>query len=173
MVATVKLGLLGLAFASAGLACGQTARRTPDSTVPVLGQGGESGSGGTQPAGGGGGAQQTGGNAGAQQAGSGGGPSAAGAGGAESACVAFCTARQIHIEHCAERDGGRALHETFDACFQSSESSQFGLCPTDPSCGGWLAGCLSDGTDGTHVEAFPPNTNCTDSVAAKLFKPGS
>jgi hypothetical protein len=87
--------------------------------------------------------------------------------------VAFCTARQIHIEHCAERDGGRGLRETFDDCFQSSESSQFGLCPSDPSCGGWLGGCLSDGTDGTNLDAFPPNTTCADSVAAKFFKPSN
>lgn len=160
----MKLGLLGLALASASLGCGQTSQRAPDASVPALGDGGEGGSGGTQPAGG---------SASGHQAGSSGSPSAAGAGGAESACVAFCAARQIHIDHCTERDGGRGLHESFDACFQSSESSQFGLCPTDPSCGGWLAGCLSDGSDGSTPDAFPPNTTCADSVAAKLFKPSN
>lgn len=164
MAATVKLGLFGLALALASLSCGQTSRRSPDPTVPVLAHGGEGGSGGLQ---------QAGGVAGMQRAGAGGSPSAPGAGGAEGECVAFCTARQIHIEHCTERDGDRALRETFDACFQSSESSQFGLCPTDPSCGGWLAGCLSDATDGPNLDAFPPSTTCADSVAAKLFKPSN
>ena len=152
MAARVKLELLEGVLVLTSLACGQTSRRNPNPTEPVLGHGGEGGS------------------AGVQQAGSGA-ALAAGAGGSEAACVAFCTARQIHIQHCTDRDGDRALRETYDVCFESAESSQFGLCPTNPSCGGWLAGCIRDAINSVNLEAFPPNTTCADSVEAKLFRP--
>ena len=97
----------------------------------------------------------------------------AGIGEEEAVCVAFCSARQLHIQHCTERDGERALREDFDDCLGSAEAVEFGLCQGDPSCGGWLAGCLSDAKDADLSVGFPPGTTCADSVAAGRFRPSA
>src|SRR6478752_6831669 len=77
----------------------------------------------------------------------------------EAACVAFCEGRQIHIQHCQATDGVVALSESYEECIHSATKADFGLCPTGPSCGGWLSGCLNDwvarnmsGVD----DGFPP-----------------
>ncbi len=93
---------------------------------------------------------------------------------AVAACVAFCSARQLHIQHCMESDGDRALREELGDCLSSAEAADYGLCPRGPSCGGWLVGCLTDLEDPAFpIDAdFASDTTCADSVAAGLFRPG-
>lgn len=82
-------------------------------------------------------------------------------------CQAFCQARQINIQQCKVRNGDRNLRETYEDCIVHSHVD---LCPTDPSCGGWLRGCLDDAQE-PPVGGFPVGFTCAQSVAAGLFRP--
>ena len=82
-------------------------------------------------------------------------------------CKAFCQARQINIQQCKVRNGDRNLRETYQDCIAHSHVD---LCPTDPSCGGWLRGCLDDAQESL-VSDFPSTFTCAQSVAAGLFRP--